>query len=69
MSSPTFSGEGSGAFGRMFLSVLERLDICRSPRIVSAQCLLGETTDIPASVVAAAAGIRGDAGILTDLAV
>jgi hypothetical protein len=66
MSPPTPSGEVPGAVGRMVLTLLERLDICRSPRIVSAQCLVGETQDRTASAVA---GIMGDAGILTDLAV
>jgi hypothetical protein len=55
----------AGTAGRLFFVLLERLDICRAPRIVSAECLAGETRYIPAD----AAPRMDEAGILTDLAV
>lgn len=56
---------GADSAGRFLFALLERLAICRAPRILSVECLAGETRYIPAD----AAPRMDEAGILTDLAV
>jgi hypothetical protein len=61
----TLPGASAGGWRRVVLSLLEHLDLCRAPRIISAECLVGDTQYKPVGNTT----IPGDAGVFTDLAV
>lgn len=65
VSSKPLARTGANSAGRFFFALLERLAICSVPRILSAECLAGETRYSQADVVPR----MDEAGILTDLAV